>query len=262
MYSKWIKEAAANGAKMVFLPEAYDYIGSSLSETFSQAECVEKGDLMLKMCSIAAENKVWLSLGGAHEKLEELENSERQKIGNAHILIDDVGMIKQKYRKIHLFDAPVVGLKESNWTLAGEKLSDIIPTPVGNLALSICYDLRFPHLSHEYRKRGADVLTFPSAFTVPTGKAHWHTLLRARAIETQCFVVAAAQRGTHNDKRSSYGHSLVVGPWGEVILAKVSLNMNDEIGLGYCELDLEKLEKVRNSMPVLEHFRYDSYNNN
>jgi len=119
---------------------------------------------------------------------------------------------------------------------------------------------------------------------VPTGKAHWHTLLRARAIETQCFVVAAAQRGTHNDKRSSYGHSLVVGPWGEVILAKVSLSsvqvycleknklsnyfqkplkdMNDEIGLGYCELDLEKLEKVRNSIPVLEHFRYDSYNNN
>lgn len=131
----------------------------------------------------------------------------------------------------------MVGLKESNWTLAGEKLSEIIATPVGNLALSICYDLRFPHLSHEYCKRGANVLTFPrywkkfkndrknghsSAFTVPTGKAHWHTLLRARAIETQCFVVAAAQCGNHNDKRSSYGHSLVVGPWGEVILAKVS----------------------------------------
>jgi len=256
MYSKWIKEAAANGAKMVFLPEAYDYIGSSLSETFDQAECVEKGDLMMKLCSIAAENRVWLSLGGAHEKLEELENnSGRQMIGNAHVLIDDGGIIKQKYRKIHLFDAPVVGLKESNWTLAGEKLSNIIATPVGNLALSICYDLRFPHLSHEYRKRGANVLTFPSAFTVPTGQAHWHTLLRARAIETQCFVVAAAQCGNHNEKRSSYGHSLVVGPWGEVIL-----DMNEQIGVGYCELDLEKLEKVRNSMPVLDHFRYDSYN--
>ena len=110
---------------------------------------------------------------------------------------------------------------------------------------------------------------------MPTGQAHWHTLLRARAIETQCFVVAAAQCGNHNEKRSSYGHSLVVGPWGEVILAKVSIenfffeknlfknlqkDMNDQIGVGYCELDLEKLEKVRNSMPVLDHFRYDSYN--
>ena len=129
-----------------------------------------------------------------------------------------------------------------------------IDSPVGALALAICYDLRFPQLSTKQRLNGAQVLTYPSAFTVPTGKAHWEVMLRARAIENQCWVVAAAQSGAHNAKRASYGHSMVVDPWGEVML-----DMGDEIGLGIVDIDPAKCDRIRQSMPVVDHVKFDLY---
>jgi predicted amidohydrolase len=126
----------------------------------------------------------------------------------------------------------------------------VAETPVGRLGLSICYDMRFPDLYRALSDAGAEILSVPAAFTVPTGRAHWHILLRARAIEAGCFVVAAAQAGTHEDGRSTYGHSLVVDPWGEVLL-----DMGEEPGVGFAEIDRARLEDVRARIPALRHRR-------
>lgn len=193
---------------------------------------------------IAYKSKLWISGGGVHTKV--LTNHQyatstskvtttttttftnpdtiigtENKIYNTHVIIDDKGKIQAFYHKIHLFDVSLpdkkVELRESNTTSPGTKLV-VCDSPVGKLGLSICYDLRFPEMYVELvQKHGAQVLLMPSAFTVPTGKAHWHALLRARAIENQCYVIAAAQVGKHNEKRESYGHSLVYGSWGELL---------------------------------------------
>ena len=149
----------------------------------------------------------------------------------------------------------LVNLEESKYVKPGDKIHDPIDTPIGSLGLGICYDLRFPQFSTRHRLNNAQVLTYPSAFTVPTGRAHWEVLLRARAIENQAWVIAAAQSGEHNEKRSSYGHSLVVDPWGKIVL-----DMNEvENELAVIEIDPNQTEKIRNSMPVVDHFKTELY---
>jgi predicted amidohydrolase len=171
---------------------------------------------------------------------------------NRSFVIDATGAIRARYDKMHLFDVDLPtgeSWRESAAYAPGEA-AIVADTPVGATGLSICYDLRFPALYAGLAAAGAQVLSIPAAFTRPTGSAHWHVLLRARAVETGCFVVAAAQAGAHEDGRLTYGHSLVVDPWGEVLL-----DMGDARGLGFAEIDPERVADVRSRIPVLSHRR-------
>ncbi|KAM4664034.1 deaminated glutathione amidase isoform 2-T4 [Discoglossus pictus] len=252
--SRLIREAAARRACMVFLPEAFDYIGSSTEETLELAETLT-GVTIQSYSSLARECGVWLSLGGFHENGPDWEKDRR--VCNSHVVLDDTGRIVSVYRKTHLFDVDLqsgVSLKESNFTIPGAGLLRPVCTPAGKVGLGVCYDLRFPELSLALTQEGAELLTYPSAFTVTTGLAHWEVLLRARAIENQCYVVAAAQTGSHNQKRASYGHSMVVDPWGVVIS-----QCQEGEGLCYAEINLPYLHRVRQEMPVRRHRRTDLY---
>jgi len=247
-----IKGAAKMGADMVFLPEAFDFIGRNSRETLELAQTIE-GNTIRTFQDLAVENKVWLSLGGFHQKICE----EDTKLCNSHVIISNCGHLVQTYHKTHLFDVEIPGkfrLKESDYVSAGMKISPPVDTPLGKLGLSICYDLRFPELNISLRKQGAQILTYPSAFTIPTGMAHWKPLLQARAIESQCYVVAAAQTGRHNDKRSSYGHAMIVDPWGTVVA-----ECREGINFALAEIDLQYLNKIRRDMPVMEQRRPDLY---
>ncbi|KAM4690762.1 deaminated glutathione amidase [Rhinophrynus dorsalis] len=252
--SDLIKEAASRRACMVFLPEAFDYIGSSTEETLCLAETLE-GDIIQRYTNLARECGVWLSLGGFHEKGPNWENDRR--ISNSHVLLDEAGHIVSVYRKTHLFDVDLrsgVSLKESNFTIPGAEIIPPVSTPAGKVGLGVCYDLRFPEMSLALAQEGAEILTYPSAFTLTTGLAHWEVLLRARAIENQCYVVAAAQTGSHNQKRTSYGHAMVVDPWGTVIA-----QCQEGTGLCYAETNLPYLNGIRQEMPVWGHRRPDLY---
>ena len=168
------------------------------------------------------------------------------------LLIDDRGKVVARYDKIHLFDVDLAGgerYRESSGYAPGSK-AEIAATPWGKLGLSVCYDVRFPALYRALAGAGAAILSVPAAFTVPTGQAHWHILLRARAIETGCFVVAAAQSGLHADGRSTYGHSLVVDPWGEVLL-----DMGEGAGTAVVDLDLDAVAAARGRIPALANAR-------
>lgn len=213
------------------------------------------------LCAAALEHNLPLSVG-IHEP-----TPSGTKVKNTLLWIDETGAISQRYQKLHLFDVDIKDgpiLKESNSVEKGARIEDPFPTLLGALGMLICFDLRFPEPSLALRHRGAQVLTYPSAFTVPTGKAHWETLLRARAIETQSYVVAAAQVGFHNEAktRRSYGHSMIVDPWGRVV-AELG-GEEDEKGRGLdegeiamAEIDLEYLEKTRREVPLLR--RTDVY---
>lgn len=247
-----VEEAKERGACMVFLPEAFDYIGSSREETLSLSESLT-GDTMSQYTQLARKLEVWLSLGGFHERGPNWESDRR--IYNSHVIINDKGDIVSVYRKSHLFDVELpekgVSLKESAFTIPGPTLVSPVKTPIGKVGLGICYDLRFPELSQALQRDGAHILTYPSAFTVATGAAHWEVLLRARAIETQCYVLAAAQVGRHHEKRASYGHALAVDPWGEVL----GDCGGEKPGLVLVEINLEKISSTRRNMPVQEHRR-------
>ena len=208
-----LQKAKESGAQVAFLPEAFDFIGESSAQTAELAEFVNKPNGTIDFYkSKAKELGLALSLGGFHEKI-----GQDGKLANTHVFLDKDGNMIGKYSKAHLFDVEIpdrgVRLKESDYVQAG----NVITEPVKlfgsfRVGLSICYDLRFPELSLSLRRRGANILTFPSAFTVPTGAAgHWSALLKARAIENQCYVIAAAQSGRHNSKRSSYGHACIIG---------------------------------------------------
>ena len=243
-----IIRASNQGAEVIFLPECFDYIGLNDGDSINEAEYLT-GDTIEYYKKIAIEKSVWLSLGGFHEKIPN-----KSSIYNSHVLISASGDISGVYRKCHLFSLGV--LQETDSTTAGNYILPPINTPVGNVGLQICYDLRFPEASLSLRQLGAEILLYPSAFTVKTGIAHWHVLLRARAIENQCYVIAAAQTGDHNEKRSSYGHACIVNPWGVVIS-----ECGDGNTFGMAEIDLNLLKVVREQMPVQEHRRYDLYNN-
>ncbi|MED6252970.1 Nitrilase [Ataeniobius toweri] len=247
-----LEEARQQGACMVFLPEGFDYIGSSREETLSLSETLT-GDMISRYTQLARKLEVWLSLGGFHERGHDWESDRR--IYNSHIIINNKGDIMSVYRKSHLFDVELpekgVSLKESAFTIPGASLVPPVQTPIGKVGLGVCYDLRFPELSLALQRHGADILTYPSAFTVATGAAHWEVLLRARAIETQCFVLAAAQVGRHHEKRSSYGHALAVDPWGDV----VGDCGGEKPGMVLVEVDLEKVNRTRRNMPVQQHRR-------
>ncbi|KAI8563727.1 hypothetical protein RHMOL_Rhmol03G0131400 [Rhododendron molle] len=212
--SRLVKEASAAGAKLLCFPENFSYVGAKDGDSLKIAESLD-GPIMKGYCSLARESSIWLSLGGFQEK-----GSDDAHLRNTHVLIDDAGNIRSTYSKMFLFDVDVPGgmvFKESSFTEAGKDIV-AVDSPFGRLGVTVCYDLRFPELYQQLRfNHEAQVLLVPAAFTKVTGQAHWEILLRARAIETQCYVIAAAQAGKHNDKRESYGDTMIIDPWGTVV---------------------------------------------
>ena len=242
-----IEQAAAGGAEMLFTPEMSGLLDRD-SARASKSLRAEEEDPVLAACREAAQrHRIWLHIGS----LAVL--ADNGKVANRGFVIDREGQIRARYDKIHLFDVDLPtgeSWRESNTYSAGKDVVVVNGTPVGKLGLTICYDLRFPGLFARLAEADADVIAVPAAFTVPTGRAHWHVLQRARAIEAGLFIVAAAQVGHHEDGRNTFGHSLVVDPWGEILL-----DMGEEPGVGFAEIDLKRISDVRSRIPALNHRR-------
>ncbi|WP_404369845.1 carbon-nitrogen hydrolase family protein [Sphingomonas sp. MMS24-J45] len=241
-----VAEAAAAGAAMVFTPE----MSGLLDRDRARASAVlrsEADDVVLAAVrAAAAEHRVWVHIGSLAVR------GAGGKLANRAFVIDDTGAIRARYDKLHLFDVDLPtgeSWRESAAYAPGEG-AVVVQTPVGMLGLSICYDLRFADLYRALSNAGATVLAIPAAFTRPTGAAHWHVLMRARAIEAGAYVIAAAQTGEHEDGRATYGHSLVVDPWGEIVL-----DMGEAAGIGYAEIDPARIADVRARVPVIAHRR-------
>lgn len=276
-------------------------MGEKALDVLSADEFLD-GPYITSLCKLSAKYSIWLSVGGFPEKIE----SDSNKIFNTHLLISPAGnLVKPVYRKMHLFDCPLVGLCESKITAAGDTTC-VIDIGFASVGLSVCYDLRFPELyttlcstqpygnqeistecndlmctsqiseSTYASSTGAEIVLIPAAFTVPTGAAHWSTLLKARSIENQVYVVAAAQSGRHNERRESYGHSLIIDPWGTIVsecsihegkpkqpLDSTTRNCEYETNdvtpdgeVCYAVFSRSTLTSVRNKMPVHSHKRF------
>jgi len=242
-----IGEAAEGGAEMLFTPEMSGLLDRDAKRAAGRIRAPEE-DLVLAACREAARARsIWLHIGSIAVR------SGDGMIANRGFVIDSSGDVRATYDKIHLFDVDLPtgeSWRESAVYRAGGKAVVVEGTPVGALGLTICYDLRFPALFARLAEAGADVIAVPAAFTVPTGRAHWEVLLRARAIEAGLFIVAAAQAGTHQDGRVTYGHSLVADPWGEVLL-----DMEETKGIAFAEIDPAQVGAVRGRVPALEHRR-------
>ena len=242
-----VAKAAQGRATMLFTPEMSGLLDRD-SQRASASLRMEDEDIVLAACRAAArEHEIWLHIGSLAVLADD------GKVANRGFVIDRGGIVRARYDKIHLFDVDLPtgeSWRESSVYRAGDDVVLVNGTPVGKLGLTICYDLRFPMFFARIAEADADVIAVPAAFTVPTGRAHWHTLLRARAIEAGLFVVAAAQVGRHEDGRQTFGHSLVVDPWGEVLL-----DMGDEVGVGFAEIDLARIPEVRSRIPALNHRR-------
>jgi predicted amidohydrolase len=242
-----IERAATGGAEMLFTPEMSGLLDRDAQRAAKALRPQEEDRVLAAVREAAARHRIWLHIGSLAVLVED------GKVANRGFVIDREGEIRATYDKIHLFDVDLPtgeSWRESNVYSAGKGVVLVNGTPVGKLGLTICYDLRFPSLFARLAEADADVIAVPAAFTVPTGKAHWHILLRARAIEAGLFVVAAAQVGHHEDGRNTFGHSLVVDPWGEVVL-----DMGEERGVGFVDIELKRISDVRSRIPALNHRR-------
>lgn len=255
--SSLIRKAAARGAALVATPENTNYLGPHeekvrLAEPLAGATC-------RRFAALAAELRIHLLLGSFNEKVDAEAGggdagAPAARCHNTSVLFGPDGAILAAYRKIHLFDVavpPDVFFQESATVVAGTE-PVVADTPLGRFGLTICYDLRFPELYRELGRRGAELLAVPSAFTLTTGKDHWEPLLRARAIENQCWLLAPAQQGRHDDGglRHSWGHAMIVDPWGHVVALA-----SDGPGIALAEIDLGRLRRVRQHLPALAHRR-------
>jgi predicted amidohydrolase len=242
-----IEQAAHGGADMLFTPEMSGLLDRDAERARRNVTSADQ-DRVLAACRDAAKrNGIWMHLGSLAVTAED------EKFANRGFVIDSDGEIRASYDKIHLFDVDLPtgeSWRESNVYCGGAEAVVIDGTPVGKLGLTICYDLRFPALFQSLTDAGAQVVSVPAAFTVPTGKAHWEILLRARAIEAGVFVVAAAQCGRHEDGRETYGHSLIVDPWGTILL-----DMDERVGVAFGEIDVGKVDEVRSRIPAIRHRR-------
>ena len=243
-----VEQAAEQGADMLFTPEMAGYLDRNRARAAETLRS-EADDLVLAAVrEAAARQGLWVHLGSLPLK----EEGGDSRWVNRSFVIDGKGQIRACYDKIHLFDVDLATgerWRESAVYRPGEKVV-AVETPWGRMGLSVCYDLRFPDLYRALTNAGATMLLVPAAFTVPTGEAHWHVLLRARAIEAGCFVIAPAQTGRHEDGRETYGHSLVIDPWGEVLL-----DMGEEAGLALADIDLSRVEDVRGRVPAIANRR-------
>jgi predicted amidohydrolase len=241
-----LREAKDAGADIACLPENFSFIGLRDADKLQVAEPDGEGAVQTFLSETALKLKMWILAGTIV-----LRGDSERRVANASLLIDAAGKRVARYDKIHLFDVTIPGrdeqYRESTHVMPGRK-PVVADTPVGRLGLSVCYDMRFPELYRDLVLQGAEWLAMPAAFTVPTGRAHWETLLRARAIENLCYVVAPAQTGTHSSGRETYGDSLIVDYWGQVLsrLAKGS-------GVITAEIDLAKEAETRARFPALDN---------
>ena len=252
-----IGRAAQGGAAMLFTPEMSGLLDRDRARAAARIDDEAEDRVLAAVRDAAARAGLWVHLGSLAVR------GEGGRLANRGFVIDAAGAVRARYDKIHLFDIDLppqpdgagqpAGLGES-WresaAYAPGTSAVAVDTPLGRLGLSICYDLRFGDLYRMLAEAGAELLAIPAAFTRPTGAAHWHVLLRARAIEWQCFVLAAAQTGNHEDGRATYGHSLAVDPWGEVLA-----DLGEAPGLGFIDLDRGRAGAVRSRMPVAAHRR-------
>lgn len=244
----YIAEAAAGGAAMLFTPEMCGLLDGNRERARANLRFERDDETLARVRAAAAKHRLWVHIGS----LAVLSESADGRAANRAFVIDDAGEIVARYDKMHLFDVDLPtgeSWRESSAYTPGE-VPVVVETPVGQLGLSICYDQRFPALYQALSAAGAQILSVPAAFTVPTGRAHWHILLRARAIENACYLVAAAQYGQHEDGRATFGHSLVIDPWGTVLL-----DMGEGVGVGFAEIDLTQIDAVRGRVPVIAHRR-------
>jgi predicted amidohydrolase len=242
-----VSDAAAGGAVMLFTPEMSGMLDRDRERAFDKARREPDDQVLAAVRAAAAQHRIWVHLGSLALR------GEGEKLVNRGFVIDPAGEVRARYDKIHLFDVDLPtgeSWRESAMYQRGEKAVIVPDTPVGRLGLTICYDVRFPELFQRLSDDRADVIAVPAAFTVPTGKAHWQVLLRARAIEAEAFVIAAAQAGQHEDGRETYGHSLAADPWGELLL-----EMDNRPGLAFADLDLARISDVRSRIPVHQHRR-------
>jgi predicted amidohydrolase len=241
-----VEAAAAGGAAMLFTPEMSGLLDRDRARAEAHLRFQAEDPVLAAVRDAAAAAGLWVHLGSLALRRED------GRLANRGFLIDGDGAIRASYDKLHLFDVDLPtgeSWRESSIYAAGER-AVVADTPAGRLGLSVCYDLRFPDLYRALTDAGAQILAVPAAFTVPTGEAHWHILLRARAIEAGVFVVAAAQSGRHDDGRETYGHSLVVDPWGQVLL-----DMGEGRGVGFAEIDVGRVADVAARVPARQHRR-------
>ena len=251
--SALVREAHKSGATLIVLPEVTNIIDMDRSAMAEKLSAEVDDISLVAFCTLAVELKVWLLLGSLGLKHETALNAAgKPKFANRSFLIGDDGVVRNRYTKIHLFDVDLGAgetYQESKSYEPGNE-TVVADTPWGKLGMTICYDIRFPHLYRKLAQAGAKFLSIPAAFARPSGKAHWHVLMRARAIENGCYVFAAAQCGEHGGGRSTYGHSLIVDPWGEILA-----DGGTEIGFVLAEIDTSLVDKVRQKIPSLTHDR-------
>lgn len=241
-----IREAAAGGADLVLTPENTSLMELRSALLFEKTAPEAGNSALTRLTGLACDLGIWLQIGSIAVQVSET------KVANRSYLIDPQGKVAAQYDKMHMFDVELAGgesYRESKNYAPGDKavLADL---PWGRIGLTICYDLRFPALYRALAHAGADFITVPSAFTKQTGEAHWHTLLKARAIETGTFVFAAAQGGMHENGRATYGYSLIISPWGDII-AEAGIDP----GVVYADIDPAKVGEARARIPSLRHDR-------
>lgn len=238
---RMVEEAAGNGAALLAFPEIFLYLGGYKGK-LRIAEPLD-GAIVTRFREAAAKHRMMLLLGSIHET----NPDDPTRVYNTSVLLGTGGELLASYRKLKLFDVelPTVRIKESDSIAPGDAPPPVVETPIGRLGLTICFDLRFSDLYLDLRRRGAEIVFIPSNFTAPTGAAHWEVMLRARAVEGQFYVVAPAQTGVHNPKYTSYGHSMMVDPWGTVLATAPA-----GPGLIYGHINLAYLEQVRAELPM------------
>lgn len=243
-----VREAAASGAGLVVLPENFAFMGRRERDLLALAEADQDGPLQAFLSRIAARYEVWI-VGGTVP----LRAADPDRVRAACLVFNAAGTRVGRYDKVHLFDVALPGnderYQESDIIEPGDGIT-VLDSPFGRLGLLVCYDLRFPELIRRMQDEGVELLAMPAAFTALTGKAHWETLVRARAIENLCYLIAAAQGGFHLNGRETHGHSMIVDPWG-AILAQVPRGT----GVISCPIDRQYQDSVRRSFPVLTHRR-------
>lgn len=242
-----IQQAAAEGAALIVLPENFALMGKTETDKLLAREILGVGPIQDFLAQQAQQHKIWI-VGGTVP----LVSPDPQKVYNSCIVYDANGKQIACYHKIHLFDAQVkldVEVYEESKTVAPGAQTVVIDTPVGRLGLAICYDLRFAELFHTLTNQGAQIIALPTAFTAKTGQAHWEVLTRARAIENFCYFVGSCQSGKHANDRETFGHSLIIDPWGSVLAC-----LADGPGIVTAEIDLDHLKKIRASFGFVSDF--------
>jgi len=243
--ARLVAAAADAGAQLIGLPEMWPFMGPE-AERLAHAETLEGPSLSLCR-GLAEEHGVWILAGSIPE-----QSPDAAKVFNTSALVSPDGTLAGVYRKVHLFDVDIpdgARYRESAGVASGSETC-VAATPLGKIGLSVCYDLRFPELYRALSAKGAELVTVPSAFTLYTGKDHWEVLLRARAIEDLCYVLAPAQFGRHSEKRVTYGHAMLVHPWGTVLACAA-----DGEGMAIGPVDLGEVQRVRRELPALAHRR-------